>query len=212
MFSDGDILKILTLYPDSFGSNTHLVISNGHALVVDPSVKADKIITAAEADGAIIDGILLTHGHFDHIFAIDSLREALGIKLMMHRDDAEMITDSHKNAFFTFFRRESSYAPADVLFDDGYEISLGRETVKVIHTPGHTKGSVCYLVGDALITGDTLFADGIGRTDLYGGSSAALVRSLDKLAELDRNLKIYTGHGDAEILGHALDNSAYFRR
>ena len=204
-------MKILTLYPDSFGSNTHILLSDGHALVVDPSVNAEKIIAAAAAEGAAIDGILLTHGHFDHIFSIDALRERLGIKLMMHKDDAEMITDSHKNAFFTFFRRECTYAPADVLFDDGHEISLGCETIKAIHTPGHTKGSVCYLTGDALITGDTLFADGVGRTDLYGGSSAALVCSLDKLAELDKNLKIYTGHGDTEILGHALDNSAYFR-
>ena len=204
-------MKILTLYPDSFGSNTHILISDGHALVVDPSVKADKIIAAVEAEGAIIDGILLTHGHFDHIFSIDALRERLGIKLMMHRDDAEMITDSHKNAFFTFFRRECAYAPADVLFDDGHEISLGNKTIKVIHTPGHTKGSVCYLADGVLITGDTLFSDGIGRTDLYGGSGAALMRSLDRLSTLDKDLKIYTGHGDAELLGRALDNSAYFR-
>ena len=204
-------MKILTLYPDSFGSNTHILISDGHALAVDPSVKADKIIAAAEAEGATIDKILLTHGHFDHIFSIDSLRESLGIKLMIHKDDAEMITDSHKNAFFTFFRRDCAYAPADILLDGGDDISLGDKKIKVIHTPGHTKGSVCYLAGDALITGDTLFADGVGRTDLYGGSTAALMRSLDTLETLDRNLKIYTGHGDTELLGHALDNSAYFR-
>ena len=175
-------MKILTLYPDSFGSNTHILISDGHALAVDPSVKADKIIAAAEAEGATIDKILLTHGHFDHIFSIDSLRELLGIKLMMHRDDAEMITDSHKNAFFTFFRRECSYAPADVLFDDEYEISLGNETIKVIHTPGHTKGSICILTDDGkLFTGDTLFADSYGRCDLYSGNSTKLWTSLKSL-------------------------------
>ena len=105
-------MKILTLYPDSFGSNTHILLSDGHALVVDPSVNAEKIIAAAAAEGAAIDGILLTHGHFDHIFSIDALRECLNIKLLMHKDDAEMITDSHKNAFFTFFRRECAYALA----------------------------------------------------------------------------------------------------
>ena len=204
-------MKIVTLYPDSFGSNAHLLISAGHTLIVDPSVNADKIIEAAESHGATVDGILLTHGHFDHIYEIDSLRKRLGIKLMMHRDDAEMITDSHKNAFFTFFRRECAYAPADVLFDDGYEISLGNETIKVIQTPGHTKGSVCYLADGVLITGDTLFADGIGRTDLFGGSYSELMRSLDKLSALDRSLKIYTGHGECELLGNALDNSAYYR-
>ena len=208
---DGHILKIVTLYPDSFGSNTHILISNGHAFALDPSVTADRIVAAAASEGAEIEGILLTHGHFDHIFAIDSLRDALDIKLMMHREDAEMLMDGKKNASFAFFRREHTYAPADILFDDGDEISLGDEKIRVIHTPGHTKGSVCYLSGDALITGDTLFADGIGRTDLYGGSFTELMRSLDKLSSLDKNLKIYSGHGDTEQLGNALDNSAYYR-
>ena len=204
-------MKIITLYPDSFGSNTHILTSSGHALVVDPSVSADKIIEAAVSEGAQIEGILLTHGHFDHIFAIDSLREALGIKLTMHAADAEMLTDGKKNASYTFFRYDHTYAPADVLLNDGDEISLGDETIRLIHTPGHTKGSVCYLCGDALVTGDTLFADGIGRTDLYGGSFRELVRSLERLSSLDKSLKIYPGHGDCERLANALDNSAYYR-
>ena len=208
---DGDILKILTLYPDSFASNTHILISGEHAVVVDPSVDAGRIIDAATNEGAQIEAILLTHGHFDHIFSIDTLRERLGIKLIMHKDDAEMITDGRKNAFYTFFHRDSTYSPADETFDDGYEIAVGEEIVKVIHTPGHSKGSVCYLCGDSLITGDTLFADGIGRTDLYGGSHSDIIASLDKLAKLDKSIKIYTGHGESTLLGHALDNSLYFR-
>ncbi len=204
-------MKILTLYPDSFASNTHLLISNGQALIVDPAVIPTEII-AADPDNAVkIVGILLTHGHFDHTFEIDTLREELGIKLMMHREDAEMLTDGKKNASYTFFRKEQTYAPADILFEDGYEIPFGNETIRVIHTPGHTKGSVCYLCGDSLITGDTLFADGVGRTDLYGGSSAELMRSLDRLSTLDKSIKIYTGHGPSTYLGHALDNSLYFR-
>ena len=211
MFLDGDILKIVTLYPDSFGSNAHLLISDGHALIVDPSVSADKIIEAAESHGASVDGILLTHGHFDHIYEIDSLRERLGIKLMMHGEDAEMLTDGRKNSSYTFFRREQIYAPADILLSDGEKISLGDEKIELIHTPGHTKGSTCYLCDNALITGDTLFSDGIGRTDLFGGSYSELMRSLDKLSALDKGLKIYTGHGECELLGNALDNSAYYR-
>ena len=204
-------MKIVTLYPDSFGSNTYLLISNGRAFVVDPSVNADAIIASAANEGAKLDGILLTHGHFDHIYEIDTLRDSLGIKLMMHKDDAEMLTDGKKNSSFAFFRREHTYAPADILFEGGEEISLQSETIKVIHTPGHTKGSVCYLCNNTIITGDTLFADGIGRTDLYGGSISELMSSLEVLSAFDKSLKIYAGHGDSELLGNALDNSAYYR-
>ena len=204
-------MKILTLYPDSFAANTHLLISGGEALVVDPSVPCERIIDAAESECAKIIGILLTHGHFDHIFSLDSLRERLGISAMIHKDDAEMITDGRKNAFYTFFHRDSSYSPVEILFDDGHKISLGNETVEAIHTPGHSKGSVCYLCGDSLITGDTLFSDSIGRSDLWGGDHSALMRSLDRLSELDKNIRIYTGHGPDELLGRALDNTVYFR-
>ncbi len=204
-------MKIVTLYPDTFAANTHLLISDGHALVVDPGADTDEIITRAEEESAKIEGILLTHGHFDHIFSLDTLRERLGIGAMVHKDDAEMLTDGRKNASYTFFRRESVYSPAETLFEDGYEITLGDETVKVIHTPGHSKGSVCYLCGDALITGDTLFADGIGRSDLWGGEHRELMRSLDKLSALDKNIRIYTGHGPSELLGRALDNTVYYR-
>ena len=205
-------MKIVTLYPDSFAANTHLLISNGQAIVIDPSVDPDKIIDKAAEYGATIVKILLTHGHFDHIFSIDSLRERLGIKLGVHKEDAEMLTDGRKNAFYTFFHRDGVYKPADILLEDGDEIALGDEKIKLIHTPGHSKGSSCYLCGDSLITGDTIFADGIGRSDLWGGDFSALMRSLDKLSTLDKNLKIYAGHGSPELLGRALDNTAYYRR
>ncbi|MBO5683116.1 MAG: MBL fold metallo-hydrolase [Clostridia bacterium] len=204
-------MKIVTLYPATFAANTHLLISDGHALVVDPAANADLIISRAEEEGVTIDGILLTHGHFDHIFSLDSLRGRLGIDAMMHIADAEMLSDGEKNASYTFFGRDSVYRPTEVTFEDGYEIPLGQERIKAIHTPGHSKGSVCYLSGDAMITGDTLFADGIGRSDLFGGNGGELMRSLDKLSTLDKNIRIYTGHGPSELLGRALDNTIYYR-
>ncbi len=205
-------MKILSICPNSFASNTYALISNTHAVVVDPSVSADAIIGAAEAEGAKIERIILTHGHFDHIASIDTLRQKAEIGVMIHKDDAEMITDGAKNAFLTFFGRDSAYSPADATFADGDEISIGDETIKVIHTPGHSKGSCCFLCGDFMITGDTLFSNNIGRSDLWGGDENALMSSLDRLESFDRNISIYPGHGPSSTLGCALDAVAYFRQ
>ena len=204
-------MKILSICPESFAANCYALISGKSALIVDPSVSADAIIKSVSEQGAAIEGILLTHGHFDHIISLDTLRAKTGAPAMIHRGDAPMLTDGKKNAFFTFFGKERSYSPADILLEDGEEISLGDEIVRVIHTPGHSKGSVCYLCGDFMLTGDTLFADSIGRCDLWGGDQELIVSSLEKLDGYDRKMKIYSGHGAHSLLGDALDNSYYFR-
>jgi len=203
-------LKIVPIAPYSFGANTYAVISDGHAIIVDPSVTVGAITSAVSEENAVIDAVVLTHGHFDHIASIDTLRDALGVDVYIHKDDAEMLTDGAKNAFLSFFGRDRAYRPADKLLSDGDVIKLGNSEIKVIHTPGHSKGSICLLCGEFIITGDTLFADTVGRCDLWGGSEAMLASSLEKLRSIDRSLMIYAGHGAPERLGIALDNSAYY--
>ncbi len=204
-------MKILSICPASFASNCYALISDGHALVVDPSISCNAIMDAIAAEDAVIDGIILTHGHFDHIISIDTLRKIACAPVMIHEEDAEMLLDGHKNAFFTFFKRDMTYAPADKLLSDGEKIHLGSEEIQVIHTPGHSKGSVCYLTDNIMITGDTLFADNVGRCDLFGGNDSTLRASLSRLSEFDPKIKIYPGHGHTALLGDALDNVAYFR-
>ena len=203
-------MEITTVCPYSFGANTYLIVSGGEALVVDPAVSVEQITNAAAERGAVLKGILLTHGHFDHTVALDTLRRALPIEAYIHEQDAEMLTDGRKNAYYDFYGKECKYAPAENLLRDGSIIPIGDETLSVIHTPGHTKGCVCFLGDGFLVTGDTLFADSIGRTDLWGGSVTAMSASLEKLRTLPQDLKIYPGHGAPAILGGALDNSAYF--
>ena len=128
---------------------------------------------------------------------------------MIHELDDEMLTDGHKNAFLDFFGVDKRFSPAERLLRDGDVIELGNEKITVIHTPGHTKGSSCFLAGDTLITGDTVFADGYGRCDLYGGDIMKMRGSLKRLRDLDPNLTIYPGHGAENRLGAALDNTAY---
>ena len=203
-------MKIINVCPESFGANCYLLISDGKALVIDPAPSSTAIQNAALAEGAVIEGILLTHGHFDHIVSIDTLRKALVIPACIHESDAEMLTDGRKNAFYDFYGMERKYSPADYLLRDLDLIPLGNENIQVIHTPGHTPGSVCFLCGDTMLTGDTLFADSIGRCDLWGGSDVLMKASLEKLRSFPQNTKILPGHGPASTLGAALDNAAYF--
>lgn len=198
-------MEIIDLFPGSWCSNCYLLVGkNRHAFVVDPSASAKGIIERCEAEGITLDGILLTHGHFDHIISLDNLRDKTGIPAYIHENDNELLGDARKNAFYTFFKMDRAFRSAEKLLSDGDVLCLGDEEIKVIHTPGHTEGSVCYLCEDFIVTGDTLFADSYGRYDLYGGDFEKLRESMRKLSMLDQNLTIYSGHGDTARLGDAL--------
>ena len=203
-------MEIYNLFPGSFGSNCYLLISGNQAAVIDPSADAEKILQKAAEHGATLQYILLTHGHFDHICSLDTLRDKTGIPAYIHVGDADMPSDSHKNAFSIFFGQERIYRIPEKTLTEGDVLPLGEEQIRVLHTPGHTEGSVCYLCGEnILITGDTLFDRGFGRYDLYGGDPYKLRNSLARLATLDRSLIIYAGHGSPTDLGDAVQNCAF---
>ncbi len=200
------MLKIQNLYPGSWGSNCYLLSSGTHAAVIDPSAHADIVLDACRSLGAQLDLVLLTHGHFDHITSVDSLRERTGISVYIHQKDADFLTDSHKNAFYTLFGMDRTYRAPDKLLEEGAVLALGESQIRVLHTPGHTKGSVCFLVDNELLfTGDTLFDGSYGRCDLYGGDIGQMKQSLLRLQRLDSALRIYPGHGNGTRLGDALD-------
>ena len=202
-------MNVYTLFPKSFGSNCYIHISEDHAAVIDPSVDAREITRFLENSRAVLDTIILTHGHFDHIESIDTLREATSAPVYIHKDDNEMLTDGEKNAYSFFFRDDRHWQSADALLEDGDEIELGGEKLRVISTPGHSKGSICLLGDGFMITGDTLFANGYGRYDLHGGDADTLAHSLSRLRQFDKELTIYPGHGGTAKLGQALDNVLY---
>ena len=200
-------MEVITLFPDGFASNCYIIHNGTEAFVIDPSVPCKKILCELEDRKLTLVGILLTHGHFDHIFSADALREATGVPLFVHEADAEMLTDSHKNAYAFFFGEELTFMPPQKLLLDGDTIPLGEELIKVIHTPGHSLGSVCYDIGDKLITGDTVFAESFGRYDLYGGDRLTLAISIKALEELSKTEDkiIYPGHGERAMLRGALN-------
>ena len=159
-------------------------------VVIDPGAEPERIRQAAE--GRSIAAILLTHGHFDHIAGVGRLMEA-DTALVIHELDAPMLQDSQLNAAWLI--NQSVTAPeATHLVHEGDEITCAGVTFAVLHTPGHTPGSVCYRVGNALFSGDTRFHNGFGRTDLPGGSMRDLRRSLARLAPLLDEATLYPGH------------------
>lgn len=185
-------------------SNCWVITSGDEALLVDAGAEPHEIGKALLARGLSLRGVLLTHGHFDHALNARAVADEHGVPLYIHRDDAEMLPDGEKNAYLMCYGREMSLGYADRLLSSGDEVELGGEKIKVLHTPGHSKGSVCYLAGDSLISGDTLFATSVGRWDLYGGSVSELRSSLAALTLLSEDITIYPGHGGSARLGDAL--------
>ena len=205
-------MEIITLRTMGFASNCYIIHNGKDAFVVDPSISEKKILSKLDEMGLTIKGILLTHGHFDHVFCAQQLRAETGTPLYIHELDDEMLTDADKNAYRTFTGQNFTVGNADILLHDGDVISLGNEQIMVLHTPGHTKGSVCFDTGDSLISGDTIFAQGFGRYDLYGGDIDALKSSLDLLMKMTENENrwLYPGHGESSTLRQATKFLKYY--
>ncbi len=172
-------------------------------IVVDPADHGANIYKALTDNGFQVSGIFLTHGHFDHIWGAKELKEFSGAKLYALEAEKELLTDARKNVSSQVGRAYT--VDADDYLKDGEEITLADMTFQVIATPGHTAGGCCYYFEEAgfLVSGDTLFAESVGRTDLPTGSMGTLVRSVkEKLFVLPEETKVYPGHGDSTTIGH----------
>ncbi len=205
-------MEIITLSSAGFSSNCYIVHNGNEAFVVDPSISEKKILSKLKEKNLSLKGILLTHGHFDHIWCAQQLRDETKSPLYVHELDNEMLTDARKNAYRTFTGMNFVIKEADILLKDGDLLSLGDEQIKVLHTPGHTKGSVCYDTGDSFLTGDTIFAEGFGRCDLYGGDMNELKNSIQMLTKMaeSENRWLYPGHGDSSTLRQATERLKYY--
>ena len=170
------------------------------AIVIDPGDDADVILSILEKRKLNLELIINTHGHIDHIAANSDLKQKTNAQLCIHRLDADMIVNPQKNLSFFVGRAISSPLP-DRLLEDGDTLEAGKISLKVIHTPGHSPGSICLLTDEVVFTGDLLFAGSIGRYDFPGSSYRQITNSLKKIIELDDDLVVYPGHGPVTTIG-----------
>ena len=171
-------------------------------IVVDPGDDADRILRVLQKENITITHILLTHGHFDHIMAVSSLKKATAAKVCIHEFDAEMLQSVKKSLACHMPAEEKRFQPleADVLLHNKDVLSFAGEFITVLHTPGHTPGSVCFDTGKIMFTGDTLFSGSWGRCDFPGGSMDDMLSSLRSLSILPGDRVIYPGHNDSTTL------------
>ena len=192
------------------GANCYLVKNLGAAVVIDP-FDADNRVTAFLGENKGLERyILLTHFHYDHILGADKLRQLYGAKIVIGIKDAPGLRDPALSlAKYVGLEQQPFYA--DIIVEGGQRLKLGDDEFEVIHTPGHTAGSVCYKVDNVIFTGDTLFKDSVGRTDFPTGSYSDLMESLWKLRMLDgqEDIILYPGHGPETTLKTEIAQNPY---
>ena len=204
------MLKIHTLPLGAYQTNTYIVYADDAktCAVIDPGYEAQTILTKVRELGLTVEAILLTHGHFDHVGAVEEIVAATNCKLWMTESDWSQFP----NPVTAYFYPIANCDFCEVNFcEDGEIIHAGNLTFRVIATPGHTHGSVCYICQHVMFSGDTLFAGSCGRTDLPGGDSKFLRCSLERLAELNENYTVYPGHGESTTLAWEKMYNPYLR-
>lgn len=209
------MLKVTKFILGEIETNTYVLESNGVFAVIDPATESEELKEFLK--GKNVKYILLTHGHYDHISGVNSLVNETGAKVLIHALDGEMLSDGKKSLYSSHYFRPQPAIQASAYLSDGDEIDLGGTIIKVMHTKGHTNGSVCFICEDdrIIFSGDTLFRLSAGRTDLAGISPLVAGRnelaSLKKLAVLQGDFTVYTGHGEDTTLQFERENNRYMR-
>lgn len=195
----------------AFAANFYLVTDEktNEAFAVDPGAQPEIAAQLIRESKANLRYIFITHAHADHIGALDSIKSEFGAMVVTGKYDAAALNDDALNLCQSF-GISSPQTRADILAEDGDKLPFGSGEIKIIHTPGHTRGSICILTEEFLISGDTLFEMSVGRTDFPGGSSDELISSIrEKLFTLDGSLKVYPGHGNPTTIEFERNNNPF---
>jgi len=183
------------------------------AAVIDPGGDPENIIALVESEKLQVKYVINTHGHFDHVGADADIKEAFGAELVIHNGDAPMLENAAAYSM-TFGASAKNQPPPDITIKDGSVISFGKVKINVLGSPGHSPGGVLLSIGDGkvVITGDSLFAGSIGRTDLPGGSYEQLMSSLrDKILPMNNDTRLFPGHGPDTTVREEKNSNPYFQ-
>lgn len=197
-------MNVLTYSCGPFAANCYIAESGDAAVIIDPGHLEKGIADYISQNPGKIKYILLTHGHCDHIFAAAAVRKMTGAEIVIGKGDEKGLTDDDFNlssAFGSLYGHIGNDSKDEITVSDGDVLTAGDMEFKVIATPGHSPGGVCYLCGDVLFSGDTLFAGTVGRTDFPHSKPSNLLRSLEKLKALDDGIKVFPGHGECTAVG-----------
>ena len=208
------MLKVRYISIGSYGTNCYMLIDgeSGECAAVDCALFDGNYRDFLEKLGIEkLKYILLTHGHFDHISGVKELKDGFGGEICIHEADAPCLTDEKESLNFYSHYAVQKYVNADTLLKDGDTLSLGENKITVKHTPGHTKGSVCYIADGIILSGDTLFRCSMGRTDMPGGSTKQIFKSLEDIGKIQGDYDIYPGHGEFTTLAFEKENNRYLR-
>jgi hydroxyacylglutathione hydrolase len=184
------------------GVNSYLIVdtTTKDAAVIDPGDEPDRIMETIESENLTIKMIILTHAHFDHIGAVSDIKNATKADIVMHKYEEKMYGLAPIHASSWGYQIDP-LPPPNKLVEEGDILNVGNLSFKVLHTPGHTPGGICLYGEGAVFTGDTLFRDSVGRTDLPGGDLNALGSSFRRLMDLPPDTKAYCGHGEETTIG-----------
>jgi hydroxyacylglutathione hydrolase len=197
-------VKHETLVTGAFQVNCYILWdeSTGDGIVVDPGGDEDRIVAAIQKNKVKVVGIYNTHAHFDHIGAVQALKTRLNVPFALHRGDAQLVAEANTQGQMFGMHIPMEAPDVEQWLEDGMKITFGNVTGEVLHTPGHTRGGVCFLFADNLFVGDTLFAGSVGRSDLPGGDGRQLIESIQKrLMPLPDSVKVFPGHGPSTSIG-----------
>ena len=202
--------KVTEITFPGFTANCYLVCDEDtkDAFLIDPGAYGLRQSEYIKSQGVNLRYILLTHGHYDHMLGVKQFKEDFGAKVVIHNEDEACLSSPLKSLAITHGLKFPK-TEADMLVGDGDTLAFGNSEIEVIHTPGHTKGSVCYKLSDMLFTGDTLFKGTVGRTDFPGGSYKEILASVQKLASLEGDYKVYPGHEGLTTLENERRNNPY---
>jgi glyoxylase-like metal-dependent hydrolase (beta-lactamase superfamily II) len=204
-------MKYLMIVVGPLETNCYLVYDEDtrDCLIVDPGADSDRIFPVIAEEGLKPIGIVNTHGHIDHVGANRDMKDKYDIPLYMHGGDKDRQPRINQLELSLFLGAKDS-PPPDQFLKDGDEIQVGKGVLKVIHTPGHSPGSVSLLADDFLLSGDTLFFEGVGRTDLPGGDQRQIERSIrEHLMTLPDDLAVLPGHGPLTTIGRERENLSF---